>query len=378
MKYMGSKRSMLMNGLGETLDAEIRRATRFVDLFLGSGEVASFVARRHEVPTFGVDLQAYSVFLAEAVIGRCQETRWGPRWERWIASAETQVKRTRLPNRWRSGRFSRAAVDEAREWAAQQTNLPVTAAYGGHYFSPQQSVLIDSLRMTLPKSGDMRAVGMAVLLRAASQCVAAPGHTAQPFQPTRTAAKYLKEAWLRDPVSRIRTAFELAAGQFAKCMGAARVADANELASNLEDGDLVFIDPPYSGVQYSRFYHVLETIARGECGEVNGVGRYPRSEVRPTSSYSLAGESEAALNQLLFLVATAGANAILTFPLHECSNGLSGSIVQEISSAHFRIKVRRVKSKFSTLGGRGSGTDKVAKRQARHDAEELLLVLRPR
>ncbi|MCB9133375.1 MAG: DNA adenine methylase [Anaerolineales bacterium] len=34
-----------------------------------------------------------------------------------------------------------------------------------------------------------------------------------------------------------------------------------QIAATLNNNDLVFVDPPYSSVQYSRFYHVLETVA---------------------------------------------------------------------------------------------------------------------
>jgi adenine-specific DNA-methyltransferase len=70
----------------------------------------------------------------------------------------------------------------------------------------------------------------------------------------------------------------LLASQFAQRPGTVKVADANQAARGLQESDLVFIDPPYSGVQYSRFYHVLETIADGGRGPVTEVGRYPTPE----------------------------------------------------------------------------------------------------
>ena len=55
MKYMGSKRKMLQNGLGFLLRQEMRTARRFVDLFSGSGVVARFVAERFRKPVVAVD-----------------------------------------------------------------------------------------------------------------------------------------------------------------------------------------------------------------------------------------------------------------------------------------------------------------------------------
>ncbi|MGE3425025.1 MAG: DNA adenine methylase [Dehalococcoidia bacterium] len=166
--------------------------------------------------------------------------------------------------------------------------------------------------------------------------------------------------------------------QYAQKLGAARVADANEIADAVEPHDLVFVDPPYSAVQYSRFYHVLESIARGLRGDVSGIGRYPDAAYRPKSRYSLKSDAEDALNQLLFLLSAKGARVILTFPDHECSNGLSGDIVRAIARTYFHIREHSINSRFSTLGGRGSGDDKVARRSARHDASELMLLLSPR
>ena len=66
---------------------------------------------------------------------------------------------------------------------------PITKAYGGHYFSPLQAIHIDALLTTLPITN--KNTLLASLIHAASECAASPGHTAQPFQPTKTAKKYL-------------------------------------------------------------------------------------------------------------------------------------------------------------------------------------------
>jgi adenine-specific DNA-methyltransferase len=206
---------------------------------------------------------------------------------------------------------------------------------------------------------------------------AAPGHTAQPFQPTRTAIRFLQESWNKNIVSKTRSAFESLASQFAQHCGQALVADANLAALQLQKGDLAFIDPPYSGVHYSRFYHVLETIADGDCGEVTGIGRYPAPTKRPRSKYSVSSESTEALRDLLENVSTRGARAILTFPDHECSNGLSGDVVRQIAEHYFSIQEERVDSQFSTLGGTGNSGPDVG-RAARKQAKELMLILNPK
>ena len=367
---------MLCNGLGDLLGKEMLTANRFVDLFTGSAAVAAHVGSRFAVPVLAFDLQSYSIVLADAVIGRDATFVWKPAFDRWYKRAEDFASQVQTPE---VESFTKKAVAEYRAWCAEQHDLPITKAYGGHYFSPQQAVWIDALRAKLPSTEPVRTVALAALIQAASQSAAAPGHTAQPFQPTPTAKRFLEDAWNREIPIRTRTVFEALANQCAQRVGSSRVADANVAAEELIEGDLVFLDPPYSGVHYSRFYHVLETIAQGSCGEVSGVGRYPAPILRPRSSYSVSSESNSALNDLLKTISERGARAILTFPDHECSNGLSGESVREISNRYFRVKEKTVKSKFSTMGGTGNAQrNGEGLRSARHHADELILALDPK
>lgn len=54
-------------------------------------------------------------------------------------------------------------------------------------------------------------------------------------------------------------------------------ADANRLARQIQ-ADIVYIDPPYNSRQYSRFYHVYETLVKWDKPELYGVARKPAPE----------------------------------------------------------------------------------------------------
>jgi adenine-specific DNA methylase len=376
MKYMGSKRAMLLNGLGDLIEEEILPAHRFVDLFTGSGAVACHVAERFQLPVLAVDLQAYCVVLVAAIISRETRIDWEPIWRIWHRAARDRFEEfAHVPN---ASTLTWSIVEGFRAWSSEQNNLAITKAYGGHYFSPFQAVWFDVLRNTLPDSEPSRTVALAALIQAASQCVGAPGHTAQPFKPTPTAKKWLEKAWSLDPVDRTAKALAALGKRHAKRLGTAVVGDANEVARHLNEGDLVFIDPPYSGVHYSRFYHVLETIAQGECGAVTGVGRYPSTEFRPQSRFSIKTQSAKALDELLCVIASQGAKAILTFPDQDRSNGLSGILVREIAAKYFLVSEQHVKSRLSTLGGTGDNPAREGSRSARQNTKELILGLRQR
>lgn len=377
MKYMGSKRAMLENGLGALLRTEANGKKRVIDLFAGSGSVAWFAAQNLNVPVVACDLQTYSKWMSRAVIERTEAVNPIEAETKWVAPAVQSLNRSKPwkaaarvdQRRGNTGSWTRAARDLCD--ATRGSGL-VWRAYGGRYYSPTQAVLLDTLRRGLPRQGALSWVCQGALLVAASRCAASPGHTAQPFATTRTAGPFLREAWMRDPIAYVRAALRDIGPRFAKARGEARISDAACVARQLNAGDLVFVDPPYSAVHYSRFYHVLETIARGWCGEVQGTGRYPPPDERPVSDYSQKTTAGAALERLFRDLAGRGCTTIVTFPRGECSNGLSGRLVQSTASEHFYIEHRFVKTRFSTLGGNGRN------RRARHARGELMLVLKPR
>jgi adenine-specific DNA-methyltransferase len=384
MKYMGSKRWMLGNGLGHLIQDELKSAKRFVDLFSGSASVAHFAATsRGAVPVIACDIQQFSVVLAGAVITRTEAFDPEPVWRAWhqrarqylANSQKLRVAEAPIPG-LRKG-FTQDFVEQERKCCADD-DQPISNAYGGYYFSRGQALWIDALRATMPADSAQQSVALAALVAAASTCSASPGHTAQPFRPSLRAKEFLHDAWCRDPLSRTRRTMMVLAACHAVKKGKALLQDANSFTETLEKGDLVFLDPPYSGVHYSRFYHVLETVARGNCGPVDGTGRYPPAAERPRSPYSVASEAPSAIEHLLMGIAEREAKAILTFPQRACSNGLSGPDVCEIAGKYFHVKSTFKRSRFSTLGGTKDEDGNGYGRRARQKTHELILTLTPR
>ena len=374
MKYMGSKRSLLKNGLGEILQDEVPTARRFVDLFCGTGQVSWFVAETMRTPVLATDLQEYAVVLAGAIVQRSKAVSIDRIMSCWLGPAQGSLHGS---SSYQVATANQSSIDSdaiglGRQLCAGTAGGPIWRAYGGHYFSPMQAATFDHLIEFLPQQDEaLSRLCRASLILTASRCAASPGHTAQPFQPSVEALPYIRESWQRDPVGLTLSMLERIAPRHAQIVGETLVADANEVARGLDDGDLVFVDPPYSNVQYSRFYHVLETIARGSCGPVSGVGRYPPRSERPRSAYSLRSSSNSAMLNLLESLAYRGCRVVLTFPQGDASNGVNGQELADLTRQWFVVKARVVDSKFSTLGGNGFN------RRARHRTEELVLTLLP-
>ena len=377
LKYMGSKRRMLSNGLGDLIVKASRSAGRIVDLMCGSGVVAWYCAENTELPVLAADLQSYAATLSDSVISRTEALDADSVQSAWHDVALRARDRSKLWSKAlkleRAKLSVKARVAQSRQLCARSGPAGVTwRAYGGYYFSPAQALTVDHLLTHLPPKKPSRTVCLASLIVAASKCVASPGHTAQPFRPTETAGKYIIEAWQRDVASYSKEALQDLAARHARVAGGTRVADAIELARELRADDLVMVDPPYSGVQYSRFYHVLEAIARGSIGTVEGAGRYPNLAERPQSDFSKKTTSRKAVDQLLAALGDAGATVLLTYPTRMCSNGLSGSYVRSAAKKRFRVERQIVRGRFSTLGGNNT------RRSARKASSELILILTPK
>lgn len=367
---------MLRNGLGEILLREAESHERFFDLFTGSGAVAAFVAARSGAQVHARDLQAYGAALAAAVVCRTSELDVETIWHLWRTRAARFRKKVSLGEPPVPSTRTKRDVVAARRWCGDQTGLPLTRAYGGHYYSAVQASWLDALRRTLPLAHDESVIALAALIDAASECAAAPGHTAQPFQPTSSAKSHLFQAWGKSLPEKVRHALRRINSQVANTRGVVSIGDAMGVVESLKKGDLAFIDPPYSAVHYSRFYHVLESVAIGCVADVDGVGRYPAPEFRPRSSYSVKREAPRAMSALLAGIAARGADAIVTFPNHECSNGLSGDSIITMAREHFDVTEISVKSRLSTLGGAGLDSIEDEIRGARRDTSELIILMR--
>lgn len=373
---MGSKRMMLQNGFGSAILDESRRSERVVDLFSGSGAVAWYAAERIDQPVFAVDLQSYSAVLASAVIARTTKLNMEKVESEWLRPALRSAHRCKPwseAKKHDQPRF-KYEVTAARQLCATESAGVVWQAYGGHYFSPRQALLMDRALLSLPQREPLRSACKAALIASATYCAASPGHTAQPFQPTQSAMPFIREAWGRDPLAYARTWLSFIAERHARKKGRVKIADAVAEASELRESDLVVVDPPYSAVQYSRFYHVLEAIAKAGSplkSGVSGSGRYPPIGLRPHSDFSLKTKSADAVEDLLKALGGVGCRVLITFPESRCSNGLSGHEIAELAEEHFNVTTKTVAGRFSTLGGNNDN------RAARQASAEMIMTLTP-
>lgn len=76
----------------------------------------------------------------------------------------------------------------------------------------------------------------------------------------------------------------------------------------------------------------------------------------PSSQHSQKTTAVVAIKKLLTTPAERDVYVIVTFPDHECSNGIDASMIKSTASKMFKVKTHRVSNVFSTLGGPASKT----------------------
>jgi hypothetical protein len=181
--------------------------------------------------------------------------------------------------------------------ASGSPHLLCTARYSNAYFGVTQAAEIDSLRtaieITLPADDPMRDLCLAALVIAVCICNSGP-HFAQP--PKLTSLKSLRDVIERRARS-VFWEFELALRRLVARsplpMPFGPVTTLNwrdaidAFVANI--GNIrpagVYLDPPYSKLQYSRYYHVLNVLLAYDYPACEGVGRYPPRAQRFSSRF---------------------------------------------------------------------------------------------
>jgi adenine-specific DNA-methyltransferase len=248
-------------------------------------------------------------------------------------------------------------LNERRKDAATFPYCLFTLYFGNAYFGLEQSIEFDSVRyaidQVLGRDTELRWVAIACLMHAASYCTPGPGHFAQ-FRALNSATvcedilryrnrspkAYFLQKWeelrgaLRKPVSS-----NLAIGQDYR----------RALKLHLPETDLVYADPPYSFVHYSRFYHALETLVRYDYPASEHYGRY-RSD-RHQSPFCVKTKVKKAFQDIILPVAEAKKKLVISYSntgmitledlRKECEIGFGKSHVQLISSDYMHATMGR-------------------------------------
>lgn len=222
-----------------------------------------------------------------------------------------------------------------------------TAYWSNCYFGLRQAVEIDSIRHAIAcTSGTVEHPLLnALLLAAIDACASGPHYAQPPRLVAGGAIRKILERRARSVYDEFKVRVQLACrrrsvGRNPQSITVLPWRDAlnrfvDETADVRERG--VYLDPPYSRLQYSRFYHVFDTLLRYDYPECKGIGRTSEKERRFSSRFdsrkpSVRGEFEAffkqaAANRLQVFVSYSTTG---TIPFDELLE-LAGNTFQEVA-----------------------------------------------
>lgn len=304
IQYLGNKLRVL-DQIAQATTSLVDGEGRIADLFTGTTVVAQSLARCGYKVT-AVDTQKYAIVFANALLGvgrtpgeacdfdsiakgeldrsiKKAFAAWRPfvnREDEALRRKDHQALRvlySEVPLIWRDRlhpRYSEVSEDSER---LGYDDLPLlTSIYAGQYFGIRQALELDRLCQFINaqnRSGLMTQwqfnVALSAIMSAASSAAYSAGkHFAQPLNAgSSNNHEFLNKRLLDDRSVCIKTKFKAASYEI--CLNAVRhdvghsacVGPAERfIYSNAEHFDMYYVDPPYTAQQYSRFYHLLETI----------------------------------------------------------------------------------------------------------------------
>lgn len=205
--------------------------------------------------------------------------------------------------------------------------------FGGAYFSYEQALELDCVA-AISSEGfppSLRDLFTAALLSTASDTVNTVGKQfAQPIRPkTRTGGvkKHLLAKLERDRKVSVQIRFLNWLARYASHSppGTKHVAIRADYREALRqfagEYSVVYADPPYTRDHYSRFYHVLETIARRDNPPItrspgaaeNDLSRGMYRDDRHQSPFCIRSQAAGAFRELFQLASDNGANMVLSY-----------------------------------------------------------------
>jgi adenine-specific DNA-methyltransferase len=394
---MGTKRGVVHRVV--PLLCSSRRDGAVMDLFSGMGSVATAMADKRHVITNDVlsftGAFARARFLpsrrmpVSAVVLKLRPTyRDQVGWLRSKFRDQLHAEQISMDGDARAmakymAAFEHAANSEHVKAKARRANLMndhrryqlASLYYAGGYFSLRQANQIDAIRYaidTLRLDVD-RDWLVAAWLSATANTLNGPGHTAQYLKPSsEDAALRIRQYWRRDIWELFQDRLSdlmLVGSESWRAANRVYIADALELVARPMPADLktVYADPPYTRDQYSRYYHVYETLYQYDYPSIQGIGRTPSD--RFDTAFSRKSKVVSAFRQLLGSLRKWSVRVVISYPSDGLLTKAGASVAAIAEEQGFKIvSATSFGKEHSTLGASGGFTTK--------DATENLYVCR--
>lgn len=385
ISYMGSKHELA----GHVREAIAKcQPGQLLDAFAGMGAVAEAHAGKRSVWTNDVQHFAYlaskcrftdpvgpakSQKFREAVrrlydenLGRLREQN---------ARAWTEAEKLEKCDNFSEfqDRFNAISSFPARHLDAYGCFL---RTYSNSYFSLPQAAAIDSMRYALDALKGRGIISTAefdwsllAVGHAALRVANTTGHFAQFLTPSENNMGRVLQQFTRNVfdewVKSAKSLKPIGTPDWRQ-LNRATLSDSEILLRSIpRSGGLgvVYCDPPYTDDQYSRYYHIWETLVLYDYPQVTGQGRYRPG--RFTTDFSLRSNVAAAFSSLVKGAASTGADLVLSYPsnglLHEVGGCPLELLRARYPTAHLAAEIEHTHSTMGASKGpaRASAVERI-------------------
>ena len=237
--------------------------------------------------------------------------------------------------------------------------------FSAGYLSLAQSIEVDAIRAAIDAHGSTEEKDwlLAAWITALSVVVNAPGHTAQ-YLRANTILATLGSYGCGNVLFGINSAqpsmrYLRRESEGWRSQNTVYVSDALDLigGSELENVGIIYADPPYTKDQYSRYYHVYETLYLYDFPDSRGLGRN-RSD-RFTTGFCLKTAVVASFHDLCRNVARMKVPLVISYPTAGLLSSASGSVPCIAGQYFGNVKTFSFEAKHSTMGA-SNGTSKMS------------------
>lgn len=236
--------------------------------------------------------------------------------------------------------------------------------FAGGYFGLQQSLQIDSIRYAIDTARQKKIITsdeekwcLVALCQAVSKCTASPGHFAQYITPKQNNKSYyfkqrqidVWKKWL-EQFSTLSSIGDYTWRSKNKVFKGDALKLLDKLRKSTSKPAIIYADPPYTDDQYSRYYHLYDTLIKYDYPKSHGAGRYRPDRFR--SQFSLKSEVDDAFKGLIEKSAQLGADLIISYPSAGCLSGSTRKILKLLKEHYTSAGIAQsLKHEHSTMGG---------------------------
>lgn len=321
IKYMGAK-SSIIDYITENIES-INFNNYVYDIFAGTSIVSANLNRKFNVVIN--DIQEYSSILGKAYLNKIDELSFNS--AKFIDDCEIYVNYFKSKYNLNYKYKSDISLSEFLSIEIKEKNLLnfkfdkddyylFVKGYSGTFWSFEQCLWIDSIYREAQKylKTSLYELILASLMYAMSYSTQSTGHFAQ-YRDVKDQEN------MKDILKyRLKNVSQLFTNKMSQLLEYDRTQKFtfevhnlgfDDILNQLQENSLVYADPPYASVHYSRFYHAFETIVKYDYPKTLFKGRY-RTD-RHQSPFSITTKAKGAFEKMFKMIKDRKCHLVLSY-----------------------------------------------------------------